>query len=113
MPPHRVLALNRAEKEKFIRVTVAYPSREGVEVVKCRALPTPRSSARGALLEAAAADAYGRLIEPSVIRELRRRLTSVRAVGRVVMCEPLHERTANVTDSHGVTESHEPSRSGC
>ena len=83
---HRVLAINRAEREKVVRVTVDMPSDVGVRTACRHALPGRRHGRRAAILEAAAADAYSRLLGPAMGRELR----LVRVVpGRIV---PTHNR---------------------
>ncbi len=72
---HRVLAINRAEREKTVRVGIDLPTDAGVRTACRHGLPTRRHGRRAAMLEAAAADAYGRLLCPAMNRELRRRLT--------------------------------------
>lgn len=73
---HRVLAINRAEAEGAIRVSVKFPAEQGKRLTRDLALPSPRGGgARAALLEAAADDAYDRLLAPALGRELRRRLS--------------------------------------
>ena len=46
------------------------------DVLSAASLPRPRGGARGELLQRAAADAYARLLQPAMARELRRRLTA-------------------------------------
>ncbi len=111
LPPHRVLAINRGEREEVLRVSVAAPeeeilaylyrrytdrragdgratggasvvsrssadragtSRTGVDV---ESRPDYSEGSVGALRQAACADAYKRLIAPSVAREVRATLT--------------------------------------
>ena len=72
---HRVLAINRAEREKTVRVGIDLPTDAGVRAACRHGLPTRRHGRLAAMLEAAAADAYGRLLCPAMNRELRRRLT--------------------------------------
>jgi uncharacterized protein len=73
---HRVLAMNRAEAESAIKVTVKFSPVDGKRIARGLALPSPRGGgARAALLEAAADDAYDRLLAPALARELRRRLS--------------------------------------
>ena len=70
---HQVLAINRGEKEGFLKVSVALPGNEGAALVCRKALkPTMWVSA---FVKAAAEDAYDRLIAPSAERELRNTLT--------------------------------------
>ena len=70
---HQILAINRGEKEGFLKVSATLPGFEGQAVVCRKALkPTMQVSA---FVKAAAEDAYNRLIAPSVERELRNTLT--------------------------------------
>ncbi len=70
---HQVLAINRGEKEGFLKVTAVLPGNEGQALVCRRALkPTAHISS---FVRAAAEDAYVRLIAPSIERELRSTLT--------------------------------------
>ena len=70
---HQILAINRGEKEGFLKVSAALPGLEGQALVCRRALkPTLVVSA---FVRAAAEDAFNRLIAPSVERELRNTLT--------------------------------------
>lgn len=70
---HQILAINRGEKEEFLKVTVSLPGTEGQAVV-CRGALKPTAQV-SAFVRAAAEDAYTRLIAPSVERELRNTLT--------------------------------------
>ena len=70
---HQILAINRGEKEEFLKVTVTLPGNEGQSLVCRKALkPTMWVSQ---FVKAAAEDAYNRLIAPSAERELRSTLT--------------------------------------
>ncbi len=70
---HQILAINRGEKEGFLKVKAALPGLEGQALV-CRKSLKP-TLVVSAFVRAAAEDAYNRLIEPSVERELRNTLT--------------------------------------
>ena len=76
--PHRVLALNRAENEKSIRVSVAVDKERALRLLCVTVLSPPNrlGSAQRALYAAAAADAYTRLLQASMGRAVRRRLTA-------------------------------------
>lgn len=70
---HQILAINRGEKEGFLKVSVTLPGTEGQALVcRCALKPTAHVSA---FVRAAAEDAYNRLIAPSAERELRSVLT--------------------------------------
>ena len=70
---HQILAINRGEKEGFLKVAAALPGLEGQALV-CRMALKPTMTV-SAFVRAAAEDAFNRLIAPSVERELRNTLT--------------------------------------
>ena len=70
---HQILAINRGEKEDFLKVSAALPGNDGQALVCRMALkPTTHFST---FVRSAAEDAYERLIAPSIERELRNTLT--------------------------------------
>lgn len=74
MPNHRVLAINRGEKEGFIKVKVETDV-ESMERAIADKVITNRDSVFRDILEETIADSYKRLIAPSVERETRNALT--------------------------------------
>jgi len=66
---HQILAINRGEKEGFLKVTVSLPGNEGAALV-CRAALKPVTFV-SQFVRAAAEDAFERLIFPSLQREIR------------------------------------------
>jgi protein Tex len=72
--PHQVLALNRGEEEKILRVKVEVPERDWQNAIAAVFRPDPRSPLAGKL-QAAAADAAERLLLPAIERDVRRALT--------------------------------------
>ena len=72
IPPHRVLAINRGEREGVLAVGIAVPE-EALDGLKKRVIRGP--SATREILVRALEDAYRRLIAPSVEREIRAELT--------------------------------------
>ncbi|MBE6942695.1 MAG: RNA-binding transcriptional accessory protein [Ruminococcaceae bacterium] len=70
---HQILAINRGEKEGFLKVTAALPGLEGQALV-CRMALKPGLHI-SQFVRAAAEDAFNRLIAPSIERELRSTLT--------------------------------------
>ena len=70
---HRILALNRGESEGFLKVSLGIDPAFGKRIV-CASF-VKNSSPSAALVKAACEDAYDRLIEPSVEREVRSELT--------------------------------------
>lgn len=72
---HRILAINRGEKEKFLKVSVDVDEGEALRIILNR---LPENEAEyNAFLKATAEDAYNRLIFPSVEREIRSNLTEM------------------------------------
>ncbi len=70
---HQILALNRGEREGFLKVSLDTDREQALIAVR-RAVLLPGSRAN-AFVRAAAEDAYDRLIAPSMERELRSSLT--------------------------------------
>jgi uncharacterized protein len=70
IPPHRLLAINRGEKESVLRVKVEAPEDEIMVAAQGRYLKNERSIFAIQAREAAA-DGYKRLMAPSIERELR------------------------------------------
>ncbi|MBQ8513981.1 MAG: RNA-binding transcriptional accessory protein [Ruminococcus sp.] len=70
---HRVLALDRGEREGVLRVSISLPEGRGEAVVVRKFVKN--ESPCGQLVKAAAEDAYARLLFPAVEREVRRELT--------------------------------------
>ena len=73
MAGHRVLAVDRGEREGFLKVSVAVDSERAVRMITDRAVKN--ASPAAGEVRAAAADAYARLIHPSLEREVRAELT--------------------------------------
>ena len=78
---HQILAMNRGEKEDFLKINVALPGNEGQALV-CRAALKPIARVCP-FVRAAAEDAYDRLIYPSVSREIRAELTERAGAGAI------------------------------
>ena len=70
---HRVLAINRGEREEWLRVSVEVDEALAQQTI-CRAVIRPGSACCDAV-RAAAKDAWSRLIGPSLEREIRNELT--------------------------------------
>ena len=70
---HRVLALNRGEKEEFLKVAVTCDPGRPLNVI--RSLYVQGSTPCALEVQAACDDAYSRLIYPSIEREVRSDLT--------------------------------------
>lgn len=74
LPPHRTLALNRGEKLKYLKLSLDYPE-EKMLAELYRFLKIKEGNAFSQMYAEACADAYKRLIFPSIEREIRNELT--------------------------------------
>ena len=72
--PHRVLAINRAEKEKVITVNIDVNKEDIINNLKSKIIKNDKSIVTDIVIDAIN-DAYKRLIEPSIEREIRSDLT--------------------------------------
>ncbi|HJV16277.1 MAG TPA: Tex family protein [Bacillales bacterium] len=72
--PHRILALNRGEKEDVLRVTIKSNTDVIIGYLSKKWIKTETSPAAAVVLEAIE-DGYKRLIQPSIEREIRGELT--------------------------------------
>lgn len=70
---HRVLALDRGEREDKLKVSIVVPDESGVKTVTDKYVKN--SSSCGELVKLACEDSYKRLIFPSIEREIRAELT--------------------------------------
>ena len=68
--PHRVLAINRAEKEKVITVNIAIDKDKIYEYLESKLIKNDKSFVCD-IVKDAIVDSYKRLIEPSIEREIR------------------------------------------
>ncbi len=71
---HRVLALDRGEKEGFLKVAVTLDETLATDVIFGKYIKA--NNACGELVRAAAADSYKRLIFPSIEREIRSEMSA-------------------------------------
>ncbi len=74
MPSHRILAINRGEKEEFLKVKLEKPEEKILDYLKKQIIQDNKSQFVS-LLEPTITDSYKRLIEPSIEREIRSELT--------------------------------------
>lgn len=72
---HRILAVNRAEKEDVLRVRLLAPDEKILSYVEKQVVQPTGYTASVELIQAAIEDSYKRLIEPSIEREIRNELT--------------------------------------
>ncbi|MFM7205905.1 MAG: Tex-like N-terminal domain-containing protein [Planctomycetaceae bacterium] len=75
VPPHRLLAINRGERARLLKVRIEGPADE-MQLAADEML-VPGDHPHAAFLRACGRDALGRLILPSLEREIRREMTDV------------------------------------
>ena len=71
---HRILALNRGEKEKFLTVKIEAPEERILRYLEKKVI-TKENPVTGPVLREVIADSYNRLIAPAIEREIRSDLT--------------------------------------
>ena len=74
IPSHRILAINRGEKEEFLKVKIDKPDDKILDYLKKQIIKDYKSQFNEPLT-VTIEDSYKRLIEPSIERELRNDLT--------------------------------------
>ena len=72
--PHRILALNRGEKEKILTVNIEYDENNVFDYLERKLIKNNNNEA-AQLIKEAIKDSYKRLIKPSIEREIRNELT--------------------------------------
>ena len=100
--PHRVLAINRGEKEEFLKVSIVLDG-ELAKARLCSRVITNRKSPVASFLAEAVSDSYDRLIFPSIEREIRAELFEDASEGAIkvfsenlrslIMAAPLKGKT--------------------
>ena len=74
IPGHRILALNRGEKEKFLTVKIEAPEEKILRYLEKQVIRKENPETE-AVLKAVIDDSYHRLIAPAIEREVRNELT--------------------------------------
>ena len=74
IPSHRILAINRGEKEEFLKVKIEKPEEKILSIIKNDVIQDEKSQF-SLILNDTIEDSYKRLIEPSIDREIRTDLT--------------------------------------
>ena len=82
IPGHRILAMNRGEKEDFLTVKVNAPAEDIARYLEKQIITSENPNTTPAL-QSAAKDAYDRLIAPSIEREIRSDLTEMAEDGAI------------------------------
>ena len=85
IPSHRILAVNRGEKEDCLRVDLVIDEEAFVEVIKSHY--TSKIAERKEFIALSAKDAFSRLIFPSIEREVRNDLTTTASEQAIKMFE--------------------------
>ncbi|GKU80391.1 Tex family protein [Paenibacillus sp. L3-i20] len=75
LPPHRILAINRGEREEVLRISFDTPADRIYEHIRRKLLRNGTAQAVREVLEAVIEDSYKRLISPSIEREVRGEMT--------------------------------------
>ena len=83
IPGHRVLALDRGEREGFLKVTIQVDAERAAGIVSWMVARKKTGGKSAGLVDAAARDAYSRLIHPSLENELRGELSDAAAEGAI------------------------------
>ena len=110
---HRILAVNRGEREEFLKVTLEAPEEKALEVIRKAFV---RNSTRAAQqVSEACADAWERLVFPSLEREIRNDLTDRANVSAIkVFSDNLHQLLMQPPIKGKVTLGVDPGfRTGC
>ncbi len=85
IPSHRILAVNRGEKEECLKVSVTVDTEQFIDAVKSVYVKNDSESAK--IVAESASDAYSRLIFPSIEREVRSDLTEKASEQAIKMFE--------------------------
>jgi uncharacterized protein len=82
IPSHRILAINRGEKEEFLKVSISVE--KGIILnFLCNEMITSPQSPAAHYIESAVIDSYDRLIAPSIEREIRNDLFDTASEGAI------------------------------
>ncbi|MBR4708198.1 MAG: RNA-binding transcriptional accessory protein [Pseudobutyrivibrio sp.] len=82
LPGHRILALNRGEKEKILKVSIEAPVDDILRYLDKKVISKENPNTTDAL-KATIEDAYTRLIAPSIENEIRNNLTEMAEDGAI------------------------------
>lgn len=111
---HRILALNRGEKEKFLTVKVEAPEEDILRYLEKKVIRKDNPITTP-VLKAAAEDSYKRLIGPAIEREIRNELTEKAEDGAIeVFGKNLHQLLMQPPITGQVVLGWDPAfRTGC
>ena len=113
IPSHRILAVNRGEKEKFLKVSVDFDKDKAMFIISKNHIK--EGSPATDYVKEAAEDAYSRLIFPSIEREMRNELTDKASVSAIkVFSTNLRQLLMQPPVKNSVTIGLDPGyRTGC
>ncbi len=111
---HRILALNRGEKEKFLTVKIEAPEDEIISYLERKTIRSDNPYTTPVLKEVAE-DSYHRLIAPAIEREIRNELTEKAEAGAIeVFGKNLHQLLMQPPIAGHVVLGWDPAfRTGC
>lgn len=82
IPDHRILAIDRGEKEEFLKVNVSMDEEKALRVLESETIVNAQSPC-APILKSVCKDAYTRLLAPSIARETRNTLTERASAGAI------------------------------
>ena len=114
LPGHRILALNRGEKEKILGVKVIAPEEDIIKYL-CKKVITRENPVTTPVLQRVVEDSYQRLIAPAIEREIRNQLTETAEDGAIgVFGKNLHQLLMQPPIANQIVLGWDPAfRTGC
>lgn len=113
IPSHRILAMDRGEREELLKVSVEVSEEEALRPIYRKYVKGKNEC--GSLVRSAAEDAYSRLIHPSMERRIRSELTERSCNSAIkVFRDNLHQLLMQPPVKNAVTLGFDPAyRTGC
>ena len=113
IPSHRVLAMDRGEREELLKISVEVPAEEALRFINGKYVKAKNDC--GNLVKAAAEDAYDRLIHSSLERRIRNDLTEKSCTSAIkVFQDNLYQLLMQPPVKNAVTIGFDPAyRTGC
>ncbi len=113
IPSHRVLAMDRGEREEILKISVEVSEDEALRFINGKYVRAKNDC--GNIVKAAAEDAYGRLIHPSLERRIRGDLTEKSCNSAIkVFQDNLYQLLMQPPVKNAVTIGFDPAyRTGC
>lgn len=113
IPSHRILALDRGERENILKISVEVPDEDALSVIFRKYVKAKNEC--GNLVRSAAEDAFSRLIHPSMERRIRNELTERSCNSAIkVFQDNLYQLLMQPPVKNAVTLGFDPAyRTGC